>query len=110
MNRMDRQKNSRMRLSNAVNRRRNASRLRKYRLHDREQPETSTTKKLQIEAALPLFLFSRRSTTSDGRAFPSLPLYVLLLRPYYLGLDLIWAFGLGIWSGRSAMLERRNFG
>ena len=38
-------------------------------------------KSCRLKAGLPLFLSSRRSTCSDGRAFPSLPLYVLLLRP-----------------------------
>ena len=45
----------RMMCPNAVNNMHSTSRLRKYRLHDREQPD-GCTKKLPIEGALPMVI------------------------------------------------------
>ena len=85
---------------NAVNRMHSASRLLKYRLHDREKLE-ACTKTLPVEAALPIVIISRRYPYSDERAFPSLGfLYAILLYPSYLNSDLVLE--------RSAMMETRT--
>ena len=72
MNRLERQKTSRLMHPIAVNRMHSASRLGKYRLDNSEQPE-AYTKKLLIRTRHPILIFSCRCTYSNKRAFPSIP-------------------------------------